>query len=49
MIRYDPSPDLGAENCLNSASDVNLVLRKLVEFVQGGHCERSLVQLVYCG
>jgi hypothetical protein len=39
MIRYDPLLDLGAKNPLNSALDISLVLGKLVEFVQDGHCE----------
>jgi hypothetical protein len=39
MIRYDPSLSLGAKNPLKSALDINLVLGKLVEFVQDGNCE----------
>jgi hypothetical protein len=45
MIRYDPSLDLGAKNPLNSALDINLVLEKLVGFVQDGNCEQPHTKL----
>lgn len=47
IFRYDPSLDLGAKNPLNSVLDINVVLGKLVEFVQNGNCKFTLRQLAF--